>query len=78
MLFGPVSSVPNRGLTFVERVKQLFGGFGGFLSTVAMVLIGIFVYGIPILFLIALFIMLFFGRIGLAKKLWGLINSKRS
>jgi hypothetical protein len=78
MLFGPVSSVPNRGLTLGERVKQLFGGFGGFLSTVAMVLIGIVVYGIPILFLLGLFIMLFFGRIGLAKKLWGLINSKRA
>ncbi len=76
-LFGPVSSVPYRGLTLGERVKQLLGGFGGFLSTVAMVLIGIVVYGIPILFLLGMLIMLFFGRVGLARKLWGLINSKR-
>jgi len=76
-LFGPVSSVPNRGLTFGERVKQLFGGFGGFLSTVAMVLIGIVVYGIPILLILGLLFLIFFGRIGLAKKLWGLVKSHK-
>ncbi|MDR0301399.1 MAG: DUF4349 domain-containing protein, partial [Treponema sp.] len=69
-LYGPISSVPNRGLTFGERLKQLFGGFGGFLSTVAMVLIGIVIYGIPILLLLMLLFLLLFGRIGLAKKLW--------
>jgi len=77
-LFGPITSVPNRGLTFGERVKQLFGGFGGFLSATAMVLIGIVVYGIPILLILGLLFLLFFGRIGLAKKLWGLIKSHKS
>jgi len=76
-LFGPVSSAQNRGLTFGERVKQLFGGFGGFLSTLAMVLIGIVVYGIPILIILGLLFLLFFGRIGLAKKLWGLIKTRQ-
>jgi hypothetical protein len=74
-LFGPVSSAPNRGLTFGERIKQLFGGFGGFLATVAMVLIGIVVYGIPILLILGLLYLIFFGRIGLAKKLWRVIKS---
>jgi len=68
-------SAPNRGLTFGERVKQLFGGFGGFLSTVAMVLIGIVIYGIPILVLLGLLFFLLFGKVGLAKKLWRLIKS---
>ena len=74
-LLGPVMSSPNRGFTFGERVKQLFGGFGGFLSAVAMVLLGIVIYGIPILLLLGLLFVLLFGRIGLAKKLWRLIKS---
>ena len=74
-LLGPVISSPNRGLTFGERIKQLFGGFGGFLSTVAMVLLGIVIYGIPILLLLGLLYLLLFGKIGLAKKLWRLIKS---
>jgi hypothetical protein len=74
-LLGPVMSAPNRGLTLVERVRRLFGGFGGFLSTVAMVLIGIVIYGIPVLLLLGLLFLLLFGRIGLAKKLWRLIKS---
>jgi len=75
-LFGPViSASSNRGLTFGERIKQLFGGFSDFLSTVAMVLLGIVIYGIPILLLLGLLYLLFFGKIGLAKKLWRLIKS---
>jgi len=75
-LFGPViSASSNRGLTFGERIKQLFGGFGGFLSTTAMVLLGIVIYGIPIILLLGLLYLLLFGKIGLAKKLWRLIKS---
>ncbi|MCL1969826.1 MAG: DUF4349 domain-containing protein [Bacteroidetes bacterium] len=74
-LFGPVSSNPNQGLTFGEQVKQLFGGFGVFLSTVAMILLGIVIYGIPIILLLGLLFLIFFGKIGLAKKLWRLIKS---
>jgi hypothetical protein len=74
-LLGPVISTPNRGLTFGERIKQLFGGFGGFLSTTAMVLLGIVIYGIPILLLLGLLYLILFGKIGLAKKLWRLIKS---
>jgi len=74
-LRGPATSSPNRGLTFGERVKQLFGGFGGFLSAVAMILLVIVIYGIPILLLLGLLFVLLFGKIGLAKKLWRLIKS---
>ena len=74
-LFGPVMSASsNRGLTLGERVKQLFGSFGSFLSTVAMVLIGIVIYGIPVLLLLGLLFLLLFGKIGLARKLWRLIK----
>ena len=75
-LFGPVtSSMQNQELTFGERVKQLFNSFGDFLSVVAMILIGIVIYGIPILLILGLLYLLFFGKIGLAKKLWKLIKS---
>jgi len=74
-LFGPVTSMPSQGLTFGERVKQLFGAFSGFLSTVAMILLGIVIYGIPVLLILGLLYLLLFGKIGLAKKLWKVIKS---
>ena len=75
-LLGPAAAVSNRSVTFGEQIKQLFGGFGGFLSGVAVVLIGIVIYGIPVLLLLVLFFWLFFGRIGLMKKLWQIVNGK--
>ncbi|WP_461257182.1 DUF4349 domain-containing protein, partial [Treponema sp. R80B11-R83G3] len=75
-LFGPVtSSMQNPNLTLGERVKQLFGSFGDFLSAVAVILIGIVIYGIPVILLLGLLFLIFFGKIGLAKKLWKLIKS---
>jgi hypothetical protein len=76
-LLGPVTSTPNRQVTLGEKIRELFGAFGGFLSTVAVVLLGIVIYGFPILLLLAIFFLLFFGRIGLLKKLWQLITGKR-
>jgi len=74
-LQGPVTAASIRGLTFGERVYRLFSSFGGFLSGLAMVLLGIVVYGIPILLLLGLLYFLLFGRIGLAKKLWKIVKS---
>jgi len=76
-ILGPVLSKPRQGKTAGERVKELFGGFGGFLSTVGIVLLGIVIYGIPILLLLALLFWLFFGRVGLLKKLWRFITMKK-
>jgi len=74
-LQGPVLASYNEE-TLGERVRQLFGKFGGFLSTTAVVLLGIVIYGIPILLLFILLIWLLFGRIGLLKKLWKLVMVK--
>jgi hypothetical protein len=76
-LLGPVTSIPKRTVTLGERIKQLFGSFGGFLSTVAVVIVGIVVYGIPILLLLVLLFWLLFGRIGLIKKLWRVVVTKK-
>jgi hypothetical protein len=75
-LLGPVTATPDNGETVGEKMKGLFGAFGGFLSTVAVVLVGIVVYGIPILLLLTLFFWLFFGKIGLMKKLWRVTAGK--
>ncbi|MDR2971484.1 MAG: DUF4349 domain-containing protein [Bacteroidales bacterium] len=73
-LTGPATAIPTQSVTFGERIKRLFGGFGGFLSTIVMVILGIVIYGIPILLVLGLIFWLFFGRIGLARKAWGLIR----
>jgi hypothetical protein len=66
---GPVASSPYRGPTAGERFRELFSGFGGFLSVLAVILSGIVIYGIPVLLLLILLFWLLFGKIGLLKKL---------
>jgi len=63
--------------TLLDNVKGLFRGFGEFLSVLAVILIGIVVYGIPIVLLLAFFFWLLFGKIGLLKKLWQLAADKK-
>jgi len=76
-LLGPAATASNRSVTFGERIGQMFGGFGGFLSSVAIIIVGIVIYGIPILLLVVFFVWLLFGRIGLIKKLWQLVKGKQ-
>lgn len=75
-LLGPVTAATNWGVTFDERLRQLFGNFGGFLSTVAIILLGIVVYGIPSVLILMLLFWLLFGRIGFLKKLWRTVMNK--
>ena len=76
-LYGPAAAVSYQHESFGDKIKQLFGGFGGFLSTVAIILLGIVVYGIPSLAIAILLFWLLFGRIGLLKKLWRLVMVKK-
>jgi hypothetical protein len=76
---GPVASSPYRsGPTAGERFKELFSGFGSFLSVLAVILSGIVIYGAPILLILVLLFWLLFGRIGLLKKLFGMAAGKTS
>jgi hypothetical protein len=75
-ILGPVTASLNRGETFGERNRQLFGHFGSFLSTVGIILLGFVVYAVPVLAILALLFLVFFGRIGLMKKLWRVITKK--
>jgi len=73
-LLGPAAATSTQEITFGERIKQLFAGFGGFLSAVAVILLGLVIYGIPSLALLILLFWLLFGKIGLARKLWGIVK----
>ena len=77
-LSGPVSSEPFRGPTLPERIRELFMGFGRFLAAAAVFLIGLVVYGIPVLLMLVLLFWLLFGRIGLIKKLYRLAAGKKT
>jgi len=77
-LLGPAAAAQRRSVTFGEQIRQMFGSFGGFLSSIAVVIIGIVIYGIPILLLVVLFAWLLFGRVGLLKKLWRIITGKNN
>jgi len=76
-LLGPIITSPIMSTTLGERIKQLFGNFGSFLSTIAVIIVGIVIYGIPLLVLLALLFWVLFGRIGLMKKLWMLVTKKQ-
>jgi hypothetical protein len=67
-IHGPAEVSPYQELTLGERIKKLFNSFGSFLATAAVGIIGVIVYGIPILLLLALLYWLLFGKIGLLKK----------
>ncbi|MDR2477829.1 MAG: DUF4349 domain-containing protein [Treponema sp.] len=76
-LYGPVAAVSNSSPTLPERIKELFGGFGDFLAAALVVLVGIVLYGIPVLLTLLVFFWLLFGRIGLMKKLWRAAAGKK-
>jgi hypothetical protein len=63
---GSSSSAPGLGYRF----RELFSGFGEFISAVLVVLLGIVIYGIPSVLILTLLFWLLFGKIGLIKKLW--------
>ncbi|MDR0465704.1 MAG: DUF4349 domain-containing protein [Treponema sp.] len=73
-LQGPAGT--NREESFGDQIKNLFDRFNGFLSSVAIFLLGLIIYGIPVLLILILLVWILFGRIGLIKKLWKFIMVK--
>jgi hypothetical protein len=69
---GPETVPAYAAPTLGERVARLFSSLGGFFSTVLVILLGIVVYGVPSILVLALLFWILFGRIGLIKKLWRL------
>ncbi|GHV62694.1 hypothetical protein AGMMS49587_10290 [Spirochaetia bacterium] len=60
-----------------DKIKNLFNGFGGYVSTTITILIGLIIYGIPTLIILLLLYLLLFGKIGILKKVWRLLNDKK-
>ena len=76
-IYGPVDSTPYRGPTIGERIQELFNDFGNFLSVLAVILVGIVIYGIPTLLLLVFFFWILFGKIGLLRKLFKAAAGKK-
>jgi hypothetical protein len=77
-VYGTESGYSYEQPSIWDRIKDLFGGYSDFLSSAAIVIIQIIVYGIPILIAAALLFWLLFGKIGLMRKLWQLVAKKKS
>ncbi len=76
-LYGTVSGYGYQEPSIWDRVKDLFSGYGDFLSGALIVIIQIIVYGIPVLIAVTLAFWLLFGKIGLLRKLWRLAAKKK-
>jgi len=74
---GPVTASQTQTTTLGERIKEMFGKFGVFLSTVLIIIIGIIIFGIPLVILFALTFWLLLGKIGLLRKLWVIIRGTK-
>ncbi|MDR2758957.1 MAG: DUF4349 domain-containing protein [Spirochaetaceae bacterium] len=69
-LAGPAASAAGPDLG--DRLGNLLGNFGNFVSTALLVLLGVIVYGIPSILILAVLFWLLLGRVGLLKRLWAL------
>ncbi|GMO50949.1 MAG: hypothetical protein Ta2G_08700 [Termitinemataceae bacterium] len=65
------------GKTFGDKISDMFSSFTEFLSSILVVLLGIVIYGVPILAVLIVLYIVFLGRFELAKKFWRLINFKK-
>jgi hypothetical protein len=74
---GPASTGSYSRPSLGDRLGELFGGFGGVISSAVVFLIGLVIYGVPLALLAVLLFWLLFGRIGLLKKLWRLAAGKK-
>ena len=74
---GPVSASSHSGPSLGEKLQKLFGSFGNVASSALVVLVGIIIFGVPGIIALILLFWIFFGRIGLIKKLWRLVAGKK-
>jgi hypothetical protein len=72
---------PNNDIYYTEtigdKIKNLFDHYDDFISTIISIFIGIIIYGIPILVIVLFLYLVLFGKIGVLKKIWRLLNGNR-
>jgi hypothetical protein len=76
-ILGPVSVSSYSAPTIGEKLGELFGSFGEIISSALVVLVGVVIYGVPAALVVILFYSVFFGRIGLLKKVWRFAAGKK-
>jgi hypothetical protein len=76
-ILGPASVSSYQPPTLGDHLGGLFGSFGETASRALVVIIGVFIYGVPALLIVVLLFWILFGRIGLVKKLWLLAAGKK-
>jgi hypothetical protein len=74
---GPVGAASYSSPGLGDKLAGLFSAFGNVFSSALVVLIGIIIYGAPIVLAAVLLFWILFGRIGLLKKLWRLAAGKK-
>ncbi len=77
ILHGPTPGYTYHEPTILERIKDIFGNYGDFLSGAVIIILQIIIYGIPVLGVVALMFWLLFGKVGLIRRLWRLISKKK-
>jgi hypothetical protein len=76
-LQGPDSESAYYRPSLGDRIGALFQSFSGAASTALVILLGIFIYGVPALCILMLLFWLLFGRIGLIRRVWRLAAVKK-
>lgn len=59
-----------------ERVGEVFRAFSGFLASLAVFLVGLVIYGVPVALVAALLWWLLLGKVGLLRRLWRLASGR--
>ncbi|MBU0934767.1 MAG: DUF4349 domain-containing protein [Spirochaetes bacterium] len=62
---------------FSRAVRRLFENFASVFKTVALILLGMVIYGIPLLALVLVLWLLLFGRVGAVRRLFRLVSGKK-
>jgi hypothetical protein len=76
-LLGPITVANYGKKTIGENIKGLMTGFGNYVSTIITILLAIVVYVIPSKIILLLLYLVFFGKIGIIKKVFKFISGKK-
>ncbi|MCX7656154.1 MAG: DUF4349 domain-containing protein [Treponemataceae bacterium] len=77
LVLEPLIPKRSENSTFLEKLHEFFASYGETLGNIVLVILGIVVYGIPLLLVGACMWYLSFGKIGLIRKLFRLISHER-
>jgi hypothetical protein len=77
-VYGPVTASSYRDPSLGERLFELLDSFGDFASILALILVGIVIFGVPVVLILTVLFWVLFGRIGLLKKLWRTAAGKKT